>query len=88
MELYKSLVKYIGKSLCQYYYVKSKRKKFNQLVKDTLKWENWKLMIQDMEKLEAGIEEKAQGLNLIASRDICERMPDVGQSSLWIGGTR
>ncbi|KAI2829283.1 hypothetical protein CBS147482_6819 [Aspergillus niger] len=68
--LYKMLIQYIAKSVCQYYHVDSTTNKVKQLLKDTLKWDSWTTMIDDMQRLELEIQGKAQDLNLIASRNL------------------
>ncbi|KAI2910154.1 hypothetical protein CBS63078_4286 [Aspergillus niger] len=80
--LYKMLIQYIAKSVCQYYHVDSATNKVKQLLKDTLKWDSWTTMIDDMQRLELEIQGKAQDLNLIASRNLLQTLNEASQQQL------
>ncbi|KAI2916509.1 hypothetical protein CBS147320_9631 [Aspergillus niger] len=80
--LYKMLIQYIAKSVCQYYHVDSTTNKVKQLLKDTLKWDSWTAMIDDMQRLELEIQGKAQDLNLIASRNLLQTLNEASQQQL------
>ncbi|GKZ82845.1 hypothetical protein AnigIFM56816_007669 [Aspergillus niger] len=80
--LYKILIQYIAKSVCQYYHVDSTTNKVKQLLKDTLKWDSWTTMIDDMQRLELEIQGKAQDLNLIASRNLLQTLNEASQQQL------
>ncbi|GLA54786.1 hypothetical protein AnigIFM63604_001094 [Aspergillus niger] len=80
--LYKMLIQYIAKSVCQYYHVDSATNKVKQLLKDTLKWGSWTTMIDDMQRLELEIQGKAQDLNLIASRNLLQTLNEASQQQL------